>query len=108
MKETGTHIEYCYSEYGTYLCVVGLVWCKNHIDVKLIAKPSTPLMVATTQNMGIFNAGLFIYPQQRSRECKKPFSCFPTVNLHRTSVLVCNNLYEIQFDDKINKAAGRI
>lgn len=42
----------------TKLCVVGLVWCKNHIDVKLIAKPSTPLMVATTQNMGIFNAGI--------------------------------------------------
>lgn len=45
---------------GTHLCVVGLVWCKNHIDVKLIAKPSTPLIVATTQNMGIRNAGLLI------------------------------------------------
>lgn len=56
----------------TKLCVVGLVWCKNHIDVKLIAKPSTPLIVATTQNMGIRNAGIEKMSRSKIRMRMKP------------------------------------
>lgn len=37
-----------------YLYVVGPVWCKNHIEVKLMAKPRKPLAVATTQNIASF------------------------------------------------------
>jgi hypothetical protein len=44
----------------TKLCVVGLVICINHMDVKLIASPSIPLNVMTAQNMGSLIAGELI------------------------------------------------
>lgn len=36
----------------TKLYVVGPVCCKNHIDVKLMARPRNPLDVETIQNIG--------------------------------------------------------
>lgn len=41
-----------------YLYVVGLVWCKNHIEVKLIESPINPLAVATAQNAGSLTTSL--------------------------------------------------
>lgn len=38
--------------------MVGPVWFKNHIEVKLMARPSSPLAVATTQNIGILITSL--------------------------------------------------
>jgi hypothetical protein len=44
-----------------YLYVVALVCRRNHIEVKLIARPKTPLAVMTNQNIGILSRGLQIH-----------------------------------------------
>lgn len=42
----------------SYLYVVAPVWWRNHIEVKLIARPKNPLKVITNQNIGNFKSGL--------------------------------------------------
>lgn len=49
--------------YIRYLYVVALVWWRNHIDVKLIPSPKTPLAVMTSQNSGILKSDLQIQSQ---------------------------------------------
>ena len=46
-----------------YLYVVALVWWRNHMEVKLIPSPKTPLAVMTSQNSGILKRGLQIQLQ---------------------------------------------
>lgn len=41
-----------------YLYVVAPVWWRNHIEVKLIARPKNPLSVITNQKMGNLKSGL--------------------------------------------------
>lgn len=72
----------------TNLCVVGLVWCKNHIDVKLIARPSSPLNVITIQNMGYFNAGLYSPGSNISLDEKKSYSHRKGKNFNNHQVLI--------------------
>jgi len=44
--------------------VVGLVCCKNHIELKLMASPRNPLAVATTQNIGDLVTSLKSIPKE--------------------------------------------
>jgi hypothetical protein len=52
----------------SHLYVVGPVSCKNHTDEKLMARPSKPLAVATTQNIGSLITSLQI--KWKSYMCK--------------------------------------
>lgn len=45
----------------TRLYVVALVLFINHIELKLIPSPKSPLVVITIQNDGIFSSGLRMY-----------------------------------------------
>lgn len=51
----------CYITNVVYLYVVALVWCRNHIDVKLMASPKKPLKIITAQKIGFLRRGLQIH-----------------------------------------------
>lgn len=59
----------------SHLYVVAPVWWRNHIDVKLMARPKNPLEVITSQNIGIFRSGLQI--EQIRRSTRNHQSCWP-------------------------------
>jgi hypothetical protein len=50
-------IDYCLF-FNPYLYVVAPVWWRNHIEVKLIARPKKPLNVTTNQKVGNLKSGL--------------------------------------------------
>lgn len=54
-----------------YLYVVALVWWRNHIEVKLIPSPKTPLAVMTSQNSGILKRDLPIQLQIHNHKPKE-------------------------------------
>lgn len=55
----------CVYTYIYYLYVVADVWWRNHIEVKLIAKPKKPLNVITNQKVGILKSGLPPPPKKK-------------------------------------------
>lgn len=57
-KAECNYIKWPLSPFSSYLYVVAPVWWRNHIEVKLIARPKNPLKVITIQKSGILRSGL--------------------------------------------------